>query len=319
MRSDFIYGYYFSDRQQAESIDSLSTLDSQRPYWLHFDYTAEKTKQWLKECSQLNPVVISALLNEETRPRATSVDDGVLISFRGVNLAPGSDPEDMVSIRVWLASDRVVSTRRRTLLSARDIANDFESGHGPTTPSELVTILADRLINRMANTIVEIEDKVSEIEESMLTSSSYSLRNEIADLRRQIISLRRYLAPQKEAMTQLLSDRSTLFTSEQKVQLRETTDHLTRFIEELDSIKDRAAVTQEELNNRIAEQMNNRMYVLSIVAAVFLPLGFLTGLLGINVGGIPGAENPYAFGIFIFILIVVVVAQVVVFKKQKWF
>lgn len=37
------------------------------------------------------------------------------------------------------------------------------------------------------------------------------------------------------------------------------------------------------------------MYVLSLVAAIFLPLGLLTGLLGINVGGIPGTESPWAF------------------------
>jgi zinc transporter len=61
------------------------------------------------------------------------------------------------------------------------------------------------------------------------------------------------------------------------------------------------------------------MFVLSVVAAIFLPLGFLTGLLGINVGGIPGSENTYAFSIFILILIAVVILQVWVFKKKKWF
>ena len=106
---------------------------------------------------------------------------------------------------------------------------------------------------------------------------------------------------------------------EEKIQLRETTDHLTRFIEDLDSVKDRAVVCQEEVNNNLTEQMNNRMFVLSIVAAIFLPLGFLTGLLGINVGGIPGADYNNAFVIFILILIVVVVAQVWIFRKKKWF
>jgi zinc transporter len=60
------------------------------------------------------------------------------------------------------------------------------------------------------------------------------------------------------------------------------------------------------------------MYVLSVVAAIFLPLGFFTGLLGINVGGIPGAENPTAFLMFILLLIVLVIIQIAVFKWQKW-
>ena len=67
--------------------------------------------------------------------------------------------------------------------------------------------------------------------------------------------------------------------------MREVSDQLARYLEDLDEARDRAAVTQEELVNRLSEQMNNKMYILSIVAAIFLPLGFLTGLLGINVGG----------------------------------
>jgi len=98
---------------------------------------------------------------------------------------------------------------------------------------------------------------------------------------------------------------------------RETIDHLIHFIEDIDSIKDRAIVCQEELTNSLTEQMNNRMFVLSVVAAIFLPLGFLTGLLGINVGGVPGAENNNAFGTFILLLIVVVIFQIWFFKKKK--
>jgi len=65
--------------------------------------------------------------------------------------------------------------------------------------------------------------------------------------------------------------------------------------------------------------LNKNMYVLSVVAAIFLPLGFLTGLLGINVGGMPGADNTDAFWIFCGLLVIVVGLQVLLFKKMKWF
>ncbi|MBO6550915.1 MAG: hypothetical protein JJ964_15025, partial [Rhizobiales bacterium] len=74
-----------------------------------------------------------------------------------------------------------------------------------------------------------------------------------------------------------------------------------------------------ELAFMISDKLNKNMYLLSIIAAVFLPLGFLTGLLGINVGGIPGAENKDAFLVFCFILCVIVSAQIWFFKKFKWF
>jgi zinc transporter len=317
--SDLVYGFYFNKSNLSQKIEFTSDLDICKPHWLHFDYTLSSTIQWLQNHSELNPIVIDALLNEESRPRVTAFDDGLLISLRGINLAPDNDPEDMVSIRLWVTKDKVISTRRRKLLSTQDIANDFNIGKGPCSPSQFVIELTDKLISRMSNTINDLEDKVANIEEGILTSTNYSQRNELSVLRRQIISLRRYLAPQKEAMTQLLSEKVTIFSVEEKIQLRETLDHLVRYIEDLDSIKDRAAVFQEELNNQLSEQMNNRMYVLSIVAAIFLPLGFLTGLLGINVGGIPGAENSHSFGIFVLLLIIVVALQVWIFKKKNWF
>ena len=102
------------------------------------------------------------------------------------------------------------------------------------------------------------------------------------------------------------------------MRLREISDSTTRYVEDLDAIRDRATVTQEELNGRMAEQMNRTMYVLSIVAGIFLPLGLLTGLLGINVGGIPGTENRWAFTIFCSLLLIIAVAQVWLFKRMKW-
>jgi zinc transporter len=144
------------------------------------------------------------------------------------------------------------------------------------------------------------------------------LRTRIADIRRETISLRRYLAPQREAMSRLYSERVEWLSDRDRMNLREISDRAMRFIEDLDSARERATVTQEELLSRLSEQMNRRMYVLSIVAAVFLPLGFLTGLLGINVGGIPGAENKNAFLEFTFLLGVVVIFQVIIFRWKNW-
>ena len=75
----------------------------------------------------------------------------------------------------------------------------------------------------------------------------------------------------------------------------------------------------DEVRNILTERLNKNMYALSVVAEIFLPLGFLTGLLGINIGGIPGAENPQAFVVFCGMLALVVCLQIVIFRKMRWF
>lgn len=317
--NSLLYGFSFHDNHQHQLINSINEIDLTERTWVHLDYSSQETEDWLTNESRLNPIVISALLNEETRPRATFIDDGILISLRGVNLAPNSDPEDMVSLRIWVDKHKVISTRQRNVMSAKDVAQLITSNVGPNTPVQVVLQLAHHLMSRMTDTIHDIEEKLSDFEENVLTNATYQLKNEIADLRRQVISLRRYLLPQREAIHQLQSEQNTLFSSNDKVQLRETADQLIRYIEDLETIRDRAAISQEELANHFNEQLNNRMYVLSIVAAIFLPLGFLTGLLGVNVGGIPGADDTNAFIYFIIFLIVVVGVQVILFKRNKWF
>jgi zinc transporter len=103
-----------------------------------------------------------------------------------------------------------------------------------------------------------------------------------------------------------------------QLHLREEADRVTRYVEDLDAARERAAVTQEELGNRLSEQLNSRMYVLSVVAAIFLPLGFLTGLFGINVGGIPMAENPQGFIDIVLMLLLITGLQVVLFRWRRW-
>ena len=119
-------------------------------------------------------------------------------------------------------------------------------------------------------------------------------------------------------MARLQNEPLEWLSDKAKLHLRELLERTARFVEDLDSARDRAAITQEELNNRLSEQMNKAMYTLSIVAAIFLPLSLLTGLLGINVGGIPGAENKWAFVMVVAMLIAAAAGLLVWFKKIKW-
>jgi zinc transporter len=286
--------------------------------WVHLHFEAPEAQRWIGEESELEEVVGDALLAEESRPRITTFDDGVLVALRGVNLNPGADPEDMVSLRIWAEKSRIITTRRRKLLSVADLCSAVEKGKGPRTSGEFLEDVADRLMVRMGGVIDELEDKAAELEEAVLTAESHELRPMLASIRRDAINLRRYMAPQREAIARLQSEKISWLAEEDRVRLRETYDRLTRYIEDLDAARERAAVTQEELISRLSEQMDNRMYVLSIVAAIFLPLGFLTGLLGINVGGIPGSEYKAAFFVFCLLLVALVVIEVIIFKRKKW-
>jgi zinc transporter len=305
--------------RQLDWNDVNNWSAEQGSLWLHLDYTSAESQDWLMKNSGLDPLVAEALLADETRPRCTSIQDGLLVSLRGVNSNPGADPEDMVSLRLFATGERVISTRRRRLMSIRDLVESLEKGNGPRTTGELVAMLADRLVERMGDVINELEERIDEVEENIIEGSAHEIRKDILELRREIIKLRRYLAPQREALSKLYAEKLIWITEHEQMKVRETYDKITRYVEDLDSARDRAGVTSEELSGRLAEQMNTRMYILSIIAGLFLPLGFFTGLLGINVGGIPLAENTWGFLLVVVFLIMLVIAEIIFFRRKKWF
>ncbi len=192
------------------------------------------------------------------------------------------------------------------------------AGKGPASHGEFLGMAAERIADRLGDVISEMDDQVNELEDSVLTAQSAELRTQLAQARRQSISLRRYIAPQRDVLTRLLHEKIEWIDDKTRFHIREIAERTDRFVEDIDSARDRAAITQEELNNRLSEQTNRAMYVLAIVAAIFLPLGLLTGLLGINVGGIPGADNPFAFIIVTIALLAIAAGLVWLFRRIRW-
>jgi zinc transporter len=101
-------------------------------------------------------------------------------------------------------------------------------------------------------------------------------------------------------------------------ELRDEADRITRYLEDLDLARERTMVLREEFLGQLAQEQNSRMYVLSVVAAIFLPLTFVTGLLGMNVGGLPGLESPRGFAGSLVIMVLAAVGLVVFFRSKKW-
>ena len=269
-------------------------------------------EQWL------SAIVAEALLEEETRPRIMVLDDSLFLTLRGVNLNAGADPEDMISIRLYIEANRVITVRHRPLMTIQDIRSSLTSTHGPKNTGEFLTVLVDRLMERMAPVISQLDEAIDEAEEQIIGQASYQLRSQLGILRRQVISLRRYISPQRDVVSHLHHAPLTWLTATQRASIREVADHLVRYVEDLDAARDRMGVMQEELTNKLSEQMNKTMYILRVLAGIFLPITFVTGLLGINVGGIPGSEDPWAFPTVCLTLTSAGVLLVGIFRWLKW-
>ncbi len=286
--------------------------------WIHIDFSKAETADWALNQSGLDYAVIGPMLDSESRPRTVQHGPGVLTMLRGVNLNPGARLEDMISVRIWLEPGRVVTASRRSLRSLAEIRESIDRAEGPDSPSHLVIDLIDRLNHYIAEVIEQIEEKIDLAEDEASADSSLNRASDFNRLRRQTAQIRRYLSPQREALDRLSRGTDSLFGTEEMIDLREQLNRLTLGLEDLDLVRERALVAQEEFLGMLAHEQNTRMLLLSIVAAVFLPLSFLTGLFGMNVAGLPGLEYPGSF-ILIVVLMLGVSGLILWFlHRQKW-
>lgn len=299
-----------------EEVEQFSTDEGL--LWLHFDFLGSSTQHWIEEHSKLDHELILGITAEETRPRMAANGDALLVILRGVNLNPGAEPEDMISVRAVLDGRRIITVRHRSVRSIEDLRQALLGGDGPGSCGEFLSSLAKRLTARMSVAVATECDAIDDLDDQVAAAPSRSIRPKISESRRAVIALRRYILPQREVLNQLTIEKKSWLDDRSQARLRETANEVTRLAEDLDSARDRAGVLQDELETRVSEEMNKTMYVLSVIAAIFLPLGLLTGLLGVNVKGIPGEDNPWGFAVVCAALILIAVLQYWLFKRMHW-
>lgn len=306
--------------QPLTGKDITQEIKSHDLAWVHLDATHPDTRKWLEsEVSYLDPLILDALLADETRPRIVEYDNGMMMILRGMNLNEKAEPEDMVSIRIWVDESRIISLRRRRLKAVSDIRDLLENVTGPKDSGDFISMLSAKLFERMEPVLTELDEKLDDIEELILDNPEPSERQAITSLRKQAIIFRRYIAPQRDVMMHLRTSDQVWLSTAHKRRIQENLDRVTRYVEDLDSMRERAQVIKDELANALSDRLNKNLYILSVISAIFLPLGFFTGLMGINIGGMPGVDNNNAFWVFSALLITIVACQVLIFKKLKWF
>lgn len=322
--SALLYAFVLDGHGGARSIDRRELdelqLGAQESLWLHWDRGQEQAQRWLRESSGLDEFSCDLLLEENTRPRLLPLPDNELLVFlRGINRNPGAEPEDMVSVRIFADAQRVISLRLRPLLATDALIADLRAGKGPCTASELLLELARHLTNRVDDLVAELSEQLEAEEDRIDTDERYRPDHGLMlQVRRRAASLRRFLAPQRDLYAQLARNRQPWFVENDDDYWNELNNSLTRYLEELELVRERVSLVLEAESQRLRERMDRIMYRFTVITGMFLPLTFLTGLLGINVGGIPGADSPTGFFVACGLMVALAVAQLLLFRRWRW-
>lgn len=295
-------------------IDTLATQLPEGPLWIHLNRDAEGLSQWLHGIAGIPPHIVAALLQEDTRPRFEELPQGIMLNLRGINFNEGASPEDMLSLRVWSSPELLITLRKRPLITIQALRDRLSEGSGPHSLGHLIIQLVAGLTERVARRTEELSGDMDELEDAAMNGRVGPL-DPISQIRASVVRLRRFLAPQAAALGQLLEAESDSLNDADRAFLRNAVDSTQRVIEELDAVRERASILRDDISNELSSRMGRNMYTFTLLAGIFLPLGFITGLLGVNVAGIPGAQTSDAFWVLCGVLVCLVVVEVWLLRR----
>lgn len=286
--------------------------------WLHLDRLGRKSRNWLENQSGLCTNIVEAMLAPESRPRFTGNQQGALFILRDVKHSADEQAEDLVPVSIWIDENRIITVVRQPSDTIDEMRSRFLRGKGPVTPLDFVTEIAGGATQRQDELIRDIGLQVDSLEDEQDTSDIRSLRERLISVRHKTIPMQRYLKAQRDALVDFFDSDIVRPSAAHRSRLHELTDRATRFIEDAQASRERLIIIHDSVTSRNAERMNQTMLVLTIAAAVFLPLGFVTGLLGINVGGIPGANTHDAFWLVALGLLTLGVGEFALMRWLRW-
>ncbi|MEI7345990.1 zinc transporter ZntB [Dickeya chrysanthemi] len=312
-----VFAYQLDGRGGVLPLAARGLTEEGLPVWLHLDSTQPASVRWLHETTLLPDSVRHALAGESARPRVVRLGEGTLVTLRSINYNPNARPDELVAIRVFITDRLIVSTRRRKVAAIDEVMSDLKEGNGPANSGDWIVSVAEALTDHTSEFIDELHEKIIDLEEALL-EQRIPPRGELALIRKQLIILRRYMTPQRDIFSRLSGEKFSWMQDDDRRRMQEIAERLGRGLEDLDASIARTTVIADEITSLMTDAMNRRTYTMSLLAMVFLPTTFLTGLFGVNLGGMPGANSGIGFGVFCLMLVLLVSGVAWWLKRSKW-
>jgi len=285
--------------------------------WLHFNLADLRAKRWIETCAAIPRAAKQILLGTSNQMMLEPVEHGLVGVLGDLHHEFDTDPSKIGVLRLYLDNRLLISVRRHPLKSIDSLRRSVADGVPAAKPISLVIRLLHHLSETFGATITELGETTDRIEDRILDNHISNESNELGRARQLIVRLRRHLVPQRHALISLLSRLPSWLSADETTALRQAVERLDMLGHDLDLVQDRARLLQDELANKQAERTNHNLYFLSIVTAIFMPITLITGVFGMNVGGLPGLQSNEGFiGVILLMLITVIVSMCLLYWKK---
>jgi magnesium transporter len=314
---------HLTDQKLTDITDAVRYKTRDSRTWININGLHDVTAIGnIGQAFDLHPLVVEDVLNTGQRPKIDDYESYLFIVLKMIRY--DSDTQMVVNEQLSLvAADRFVLTFQErpgdVFEPVRERIRRQKSRIRTSGTDYLACALMDTVVENYISVIEQIGEQIEDLEEEIITGHDSGVMEKINLYKRETNYLRKSIRPAREAVFQLSRLESDLIHENTRPFFKDLEDLIIHATEAIDTYRDLLTDQLNIYNSVVANKMNDIMKVLTIFAAVFIPLTFIAGVYGTNFEYLPELKYKYSYFVFWGVMIVIAGVSLYYFKKKKWF
>lgn len=314
-------------RENITQVDRLSELRRKWPMlWVNVDGTgAVDAIARIGEIFHLHPLALEDAVNIHQRPKVEQYEGHLFIVARMAHL---NDQVESEQLSLFLGQGFVISFQEGRPGDPFDPVRDrLEHRVGPLRTAGadyLAYALLDAVIDGYFPLLEAVGERLEVLEDELLACPGPDTMARIHEIRRELLGLRRAAWPLREALNSLVRDVNAFVSAEVRVHLRDCYDHVVRILDFVETDRELSSALMELYLTSVSQRTNEVMRVLTIIATIFIPLTFISGLYGMNFDpdvspwNMPELEWYWGYPFALTLMVITAGALLVYFRAKGW-
>ena len=290
----------------------------ERPLWLHLNLVDTRVRRWL-ESAGLPDDVREVFLDSTPRTHGQGLPEGVLLVLSDMHHDFKGDPEAMGALCLYVDQHRVITGRRHPLMSVDRLRRTLPANADVRTSADLLEEILQTLADSFANLVAKLGDDVDDAEDSILAGHLHDQGGKLGRMRRTLARLRRNVRANRAALASVLSHLPSWCDADFRHRLHQAVERVDAVGQDIELVQERTRLLQEEIGGRLGEATNRNLFVLSMMTATLLPVTLITGIFGMNVGGLPWLDSSSGFAWVTGIMVTAVILVLLLLRRRRIF
>lgn len=288
------------------NVDGIHQVDTIEKIGKHFD---------------LHPLILEDIVNTEQRPKMEDFEQYIFVVLKMLQYNEKEDEIIAEQVSLILGSNFVISfqeTEGDIFDPIRDRIRNSKGRIRKMGADYLAYALLDAVVDNYFTILEKIGEKIETVEEELVANPIPEILQIIHTMKREMIFLRKSVWPLREVVGGLQRAESALIQESTGIYLRDVYDHTIQVIDTIETFRDMISGMLDIYMSSVSNKMNEVMKVLTIFAAIFIPLTFIAGIYGMNFQYMPELEWQLGYFAVLLIMLLVAISLLVYFRKKKW-